>query len=305
MFSPCSRTAIASVLKYKSSCFLERSTSFCGNGIIEEDEECDPGPDNRSDACCTEQCNFTAGSVCSDHNSDCCADCQFAGTTRVCYSNDGNTLDSINGCIAEKRCSSNSAVCDVITHKPSNSSCFDEGKCDATGECLDFCQAKGEELCRGEGNETCYWMCVNAENGTCSNKYSMLPNGKPCPNGVCIDGMCLVEPQTQVKIWRVLTGLTPSIFWDWMKSNVILVVILVTSVFWVPLSIFVNWLDKGQDEVDWYNTMTLQHQHQRKKDILRTQKSTVSSRSFELMTKVNMEPCPDDNNVFTLTNTKF
>ena len=53
--------------------------------------------------------------------------------------------DNFSGCIAEKRCSSSSAVCDVITHKPANSTCFDEGKCDATGECLDFCQAKGRK----------------------------------------------------------------------------------------------------------------------------------------------------------------
>ena len=38
----------------------------------------------------------------------------------------------------------------------------------------------------------------------------------------------------------------------------ILLVILITSIFWIPLSIFVNWLDKGHDELDYCHTMTLE-----------------------------------------------
>ncbi|KAL5268235.1 hypothetical protein ACHWQZ_G002185 [Mnemiopsis leidyi] len=300
-FSPCSLTAIASVLKYKSGCFLEQSRSFCGNGIIEEEEECDPGPENTSDECCTEQCKFTPGSVCSDRNNKCCDKCQLAGSTKVCYSSAGEYSDVINGCILEKRCNNERAACDVITYKAVGSPCFDEGSCDDNGNCLDFCLAKGETLCRGHGNDTCYWMCVDPDLGTCSKKYTVLPDGKPCPNGVCVAGECLVEPQTQVKIWQILSGLTPSIFWQWMKNNVVLVVIVLTSLFWVPLSIFVNWLDRGYDEVDYCNTMTLQ----RKKEALRTQKSTVSSKSFELRTIVNMEPSEEDNNVFSLTGARF
>ena len=35
----------------------------------------------------------------------------------------------------------------------------------------------GEKLCRGNSNDTvCYWMCEDS-NGTCSKKYSVLPDG--------------------------------------------------------------------------------------------------------------------------------
>ena len=44
---------------------------------------------------------------------------------------------------------------------------------------------------------------------------------------------------------------------------------------------------------------------QRKKEALRTQKSTVSSKSFELRTIVNMESAEEDNNVFSLTGARF
>ena len=60
----------------------------------------------------------------------------------------------------------------------------------------------------------------------CSQTYSVLPDGKPCLNGVCVGGTCVVEPQTQVKIWQILTGLTPSVFWTWMSTLYCYTVIL-------------------------------------------------------------------------------
>ena len=44
-----------------SLCFEEAVTHVCGNGVVEESEECDPGMN--STACCS-GCKFTSGSVC-------------------------------------------------------------------------------------------------------------------------------------------------------------------------------------------------------------------------------------------------
>ncbi|KAJ3128149.1 hypothetical protein HK098_005049 [Nowakowskiella sp. JEL0407] len=42
---------------------LSETPSTCGNGIIEEDEDCDPGP-NHTSPCCTSSCKFAPGAVC-------------------------------------------------------------------------------------------------------------------------------------------------------------------------------------------------------------------------------------------------
>lgn len=306
-FSPCSNTAIASVLKYKSSCFVEESSSFCGNGIVEEEEECDPGSEGpETDPCCDEKCRFRPGAVCSERNSECCVGCQFAGSNFVCYeSKPGDPLDIINACVKEKTCNPARAICDVTTHKDPGEACFDQGTCSAHGDCLDFCQSKGLSLCQGSGNYSCHWMCQDTD-GQCTDKYTELPNGKPCANGICVEGKCVVEPQTQTKIWMILSGLTPSLFWEWIKNNVVLVVILLTSIFWVPLSIFVNWLDHGQDQID-YIDYVYTIKKERRKEVLRQQMSTVTAHSFEMrpIHQVHLPGEEGDDNVFSLTGQKF
>ena len=55
------------------------------------------------------------------------------------------------------------------------------------------------------------------------------------------------------KIYLLLSNITVNV----SENNVVLVVIVITSVFWMPLAVFVNWLDKGQDEIEYY-TMTME-----------------------------------------------
>ena len=42
----------------------EGSTTFCGNYIKEDGEDCDPGFGVTDDPCCREDCTFRSGAVC-------------------------------------------------------------------------------------------------------------------------------------------------------------------------------------------------------------------------------------------------
>jgi len=43
--------------------FAAPSGSFCGNSLVEKNEECDVGAGN-SDKCCNEQCKLKPGALC-------------------------------------------------------------------------------------------------------------------------------------------------------------------------------------------------------------------------------------------------
>ncbi|KAK7490878.1 hypothetical protein BaRGS_00017934, partial [Batillaria attramentaria] len=64
--SPCSKVWIAAVLEAKASaCFTEKVSGFCGNGKIDEGEECDDaGLFNGHHECCTSQCKLKPGALC-------------------------------------------------------------------------------------------------------------------------------------------------------------------------------------------------------------------------------------------------
>ena len=59
IFSPCSLRNISAVLEVKSHCFKESDAPICGNGIVDEGEECDCGFESDcldlGDNCCTEK----------------------------------------------------------------------------------------------------------------------------------------------------------------------------------------------------------------------------------------------------------
>lgn len=61
------------------------SLQMCGNGIVEGDEECDPGLGANSTCCDQTTCKFTSGAVCDPSNGACCTpQCQFAPSSQVC-----------------------------------------------------------------------------------------------------------------------------------------------------------------------------------------------------------------------------
>ena len=89
------------------------SLQMCGNGIVEADEECDPGSGNASACCDPQTCKFRAGALCDPSGSTCCTDnCQFAPRTQVCR----NSRD--DRCDTSEFCTGNSSTCPTDITKP-------------------------------------------------------------------------------------------------------------------------------------------------------------------------------------------
>ncbi|XP_065185726.1 disintegrin and metalloproteinase domain-containing protein 10-like [Sycon ciliatum] len=94
VFSTCSRkninSNVDSLQRSRPDCFSDDPDAFCGNGVVEEGEECDCGTGACSDACCNQynisdksgncKVNKTRGFTCSPTKGECCTDmCQVIG----------------------------------------------------------------------------------------------------------------------------------------------------------------------------------------------------------------------------------
>jgi len=289
-FSPCSRASIGSVIKYKSSCFEEASDTICGNSIVEGDEECDPGRQEEGveNPCCTRECKLRPSAQCSDGNALCCTNCQFASTNKTCYV--GSDFD--RSCNDKAYCTGINDQCGDPLKKAANSSCYDEGECDSSGECRNYCEAKGLYLC--SGNVSCHWNCMDSIAGVCDKVFTKVADGKSCKDGSCVNGTCIIEAQdTQTRIWTIISGLDSSTFVKWMGNNIILVTVILSLVLWVPVCLLLRFLDDQHDEVDYVVETLRKKKELYKKQTLKTQMSSVSANSFEMT------------HVFNLTGEKF
>jgi len=78
-----------SCLKDQPSADLLFGSPVCGNGIVENGEECDCGSDECD--CCTSECKLPEGAECSPTNGKCCDDnCQIKRKGSICREEQGD-----------------------------------------------------------------------------------------------------------------------------------------------------------------------------------------------------------------------
>lgn len=117
IFSPCTIGNICTAIgrnSVKTNCLTQNKDvetitgSQCGNGIVEQGEDCDCGGESGCGAnrCCDPgTCKFRTGAVCDPSNEDCCStQCQFATNGTICRASTGV-------CDPQETCSGRAAAC--------------------------------------------------------------------------------------------------------------------------------------------------------------------------------------------------
>ncbi|XP_062417754.1 disintegrin and metalloproteinase domain-containing protein 10 isoform X2 [Pungitius pungitius] len=182
-FSICSIRNISAVLtKKRNDCFVESGQPICGNGLVEEGEECDCGySDQCKDPCCYnanegegKKCKLQPGKICSPSQGPCCTpECGYKRTSDKCR------VES--ECAQEGRCNGATAQCPTSEPKANFTSCHRETQVCLNGVCSgSICEKYGLEVCtcasqegQDEAAELCHVCCMNKMSPTtCSSTGS-------------------------------------------------------------------------------------------------------------------------------------
>ncbi|KAH9385941.1 uncharacterized protein NEMAJ01_0837 [Nematocida major] len=168
---------------------VEMPYPICGNGLVEEGEECDAGP--FGDACCTPDCKLRINALCSDFNSGCCNGCQPAKAGTVCRK-------SQNECQKSSVCDGRSAKCPSVSF-------FENRKKCSLGFCANgVCTSKDAQCVMGgikrsivsafPGYKGCVMKCLNINGDPIILNNRAFRDGTPCGwSGVCAQGKCVKD----------------------------------------------------------------------------------------------------------------
>lgn len=186
----------------------------CGNGIVEEGEECDCGGTSGcgDNACCDPTtCMFQTGAVCDDSNEDCCVSCQFAvngttcrastgfcdpaetcgGTDAICPTNDPSALDG-------EPCTSSNSTSTSLTCASGQCTSRDL-QCETVMADYVFTTSSGTALTVDANNtyacssRSCSVSCTSPAfgPGICYGLQQNFLDGTPCDaGGACSNGVC-------------------------------------------------------------------------------------------------------------------
>ncbi|XP_043509413.1 disintegrin and metalloproteinase domain-containing protein 10-like isoform X2 [Frieseomelitta varia] len=248
-FSPCSLVSINPVLNAKArsskGCFAEPQNAICGNGVVEDGEECDCGwEEDCNDPCCHPQrlhhaphevpCRLADGAVCSPSQGPCC--------TSGCTLRNGDKCRDDNGCRDASFCDGRGPQCPPSINKPNKTICNEEFVC-YMGECTgSICLAYGLESCQciagpdDPPTKSCELCCkLPGEDQPCLSSFAWnsapydIPDmlskpGTPCNdyNGYCdVFQRCReVDPSGPLAtLRRLLSDASLASFQRWMVNR--------------------------------------------------------------------------------------
>ena len=215
-FSPCTIGNICSAIgrnSVKTDCLTANkgvvliSGQQCGNGIVEEGEDCDCGGEAScgSNSCCDPKtCKFKSNAVCDDSNENCCKDCQFAPRTLVCRASTGQ-------CDPQETCSGTGPTCPNDVKEQDGKACGNAsaGLTCAAGQCTSRdLQCKTLMGSFTSNNDTyacdqndCQLSCASPQFGpnSCFGMQQNFLDGTICGGGgKCNNGRC--EGSSGVKV---------------------------------------------------------------------------------------------------------
>lgn len=244
--SNCSRLSIGRVIRKKAStCFVSTVDHVCGNGIVEDDEECDGGSVGlgHHDPCCDSSCRFTPGSQCSDRHNLCCNKCQITPA----YSIKCREAEEFN-CKQASFCDGRSADCPASAPVEDETTCVGRGICRG-GECMPFCEARKLHSCLCDTpRDACKLCCKISTNSTCvPYNYTAPPlqDGVLCYRGVCEKGRCEQPVQDVVeRLWDILEDVNFTTIVRLLRDNIIIVVLVISVPLWLIACHYINEYDR-------------------------------------------------------------
>eukprot|EP01134_Creolimax_fragrantissima_P007004 CFRG7004T1 len=196
-FSTCSIASMVEVMDEKATCFVPYPEARCGNGIVENEEECDCGADPCPEgSCCTNECELVGD--CDPRHDECCSlECAYSNASTVCR--------TAGECLNEALCTGTSAKCPTSEPKPELEKCGNDAfLCRADGVCAasedytvcnlyesDYCEIAGLECvvsCKFNG------ICNSTVAAAAANEEivpAFYPGGRNCYNSVAkYNGYC-------------------------------------------------------------------------------------------------------------------
>jgi len=238
MFSVCSRRSMKPVISHpsKTSCFKRRRAPYCGNGVVEESEQCDCGTTYTChvyDKCCVPlsvtkgvsvgtACMLKVSSKCSPRVHRCC-------TSACTVASAGITCRQKTDCASASHCDGSSKSCPAPRLAADGTSCADgRGTCTAGVCSMSLCKQAGlvDCMCRHPRNHACSvcCRCGTAPEDACvpaqwlhllptkqaSHTVLLLPDADCVDGGTCDNDARCLSPQARSALAALLNATSTS-----------------------------------------------------------------------------------------------